>query len=84
MEYKFDDNNDYLLLIYDKNRLINMIAIPPCNGYRIDIFDHNNMLIKGKYNYNFNGFCIIISPEKNELYENGELKTFKIKNGKTI
>lgn len=69
--FKFDKNNSNTILIYEGNKLINMISCPPIRK-GIDIINIFNEKTYQHYHYDFGGFILITTPLQRNLYYKGD------------
>ena len=67
----FDHRNAISIKDKETNRLITCIACPP-KDYGCDIISFDEKLIQG-YHYDFEGFILITTPDKRELYHKGKI-----------
>lgn len=70
-DIKFDKTNANAILIYQNDKLINMIACPPIEK-GCDIINFDDKLNEG-YTSEFDGLILITTKEKRELYYKGDL-----------
>lgn len=68
---KLSEDNKWCIIFYDENGLINMCAIPPTNGDRIDVLlqtnftgKHGEICYKSDYLYNYKGNLKKLKGEK--------------------
>lgn len=68
---KFDKTNPNTILIFEDNKLINMIACPPTD-FGCDIINFSDTLNKG-YTFDFKGWILITDKKYRKLYCKGKL-----------